>query len=156
MERRRIHRKSRQAGIFRRNLLRWGELAALRRGSIDLDACEIPITETAAELDKGALVAETPKSRAGRRTVVFPADLVPELRWHLEQFAEPGERGLVFIGPKGAPLRRSNFGHSSTRAAMIYQHATRDRDQVIAKALGGLARKARGKRKKRQRKTGDE
>jgi len=31
-------------------------------------------------------------------------------------------------------------GHSSTRAAMIYQHATRDRDQAIAVALGGLAR----------------
>lgn len=26
---------------------------------------------------------------------------------------------------------------------MIYQHATRDRDQAIAQALGGLARKAR-------------
>jgi len=25
---------------------------------------------------------------------------------------------------------------------MIYQHATKDRDQVIAKALGGLARQA--------------
>jgi len=116
----------------------------------------------------------------------FPADLVPELRWHLERFAQPGERGLVFVGPKGAPLRRSNFrpiwakactaagvpglhfhdlrhtggtlaaatgatlkelmarlGHSSARAAMIYQHATRDRDQVIANALGGLARQAR-------------
>ena len=34
---------------------------------------------------------------------------MPELRWHLERFAEPGERGLVFVGPKGAPLRRSNF-----------------------------------------------
>jgi hypothetical protein len=26
------------------------------------------------------------------------------------------------------------IGHSSTWAAMIYQHATRDRDQAIAKA----------------------
>jgi integrase len=118
--------------------------------------------------------------------VAFPADLVPELRWHLDGFAQPGERGLVFVGPKGAPLRRSNFrpiwakacaaagvpdlhfhdlrhtggtlaaatgatlkelmarlGHSSTRAALIYQHATRDRDQVIARAPGGLARQAR-------------
>ena len=41
--------------------------------------------------------------------MAFPAELVPELRWHLERFAEPGERGLVFVGPKGAPLRRSNF-----------------------------------------------
>jgi len=111
---------------------------------------------------------------------------VPELRWHLDRFALPGDRGLVFVGPKGAPMRRSNFrpiwntacmaagasglhfhdlrhtggtlaaasgatieelmarlGHSSTRAAMIYQHATSDRDQVIAQALGGLARQAR-------------
>lgn len=165
--------------------LRWGELAGLRRGNIDLDICEIRIIETTAELDSGGLIAETPKSRAGRRTVAFPAELVPELRWHLERFAQPGAPGLVFVGPKGAPLRRSNFrpiwakacavagapglhfhdlrhtggtlaaatgatlkelmarlGHSSPRAAMIYQHATRDRDQVIAKALGGLARQA--------------
>ena len=111
---------------------------------------------------------------------------MPELRWHLDRFAAPGERGLVFVGPKGAPLRRSNFrpiwyaaiekagipglhfhdlrhvggtlaaatgaslkelmarlGHSSTRAAMIYQHATRDRDEAIAKALGGLMHQVR-------------
>ena len=111
---------------------------------------------------------------------------MPELRWHLERFAEPGEGGLVFVGPKGAPLRRSNFrpiwnaarikagapelhfhdlrhvggtlaaatgaslkelmarlGHSSTRAALIYQHASRDRDQAIARALGGLVQQVR-------------
>ena len=166
--------------------LRWGELAGLRRANIDLDTCQIRVIETTAELDSGGLIAETPKSRAGRRTVAFPDELVPELRWHLERFGEPGERGLVFVGPRGAPLRRSTFrpiwakactaasvpglhfhdlrhtggtlaaatgatlkelmarlGHSSPRAAMIYQHATRDRDQVIAKALGGLARQAR-------------
>jgi integrase len=41
--------------------------------------------------------------------VAFPTELVPELRWHLDRFAAPGERGLVFVGPNGAPLRRSNF-----------------------------------------------
>jgi integrase len=93
---------------------------------------------------------------------------------------------LVFVGPHGARLRRSNFGriwvkagtkasapevhfhdlrhtggtlaaatsaslrelmarlgHPSTRAALIYQHATRDRDQAIAMALGDLARQVR-------------
>jgi hypothetical protein len=132
--------------------------------------------------------SHTPKSRAGRRKVAFPVDLVSELRWHLDRFSEPGPRGLVFVGPKGASLRRSNFRLSGVRhasqqacppalprlsrpqthrgnarrrhgrdpqgtdgparalqprAAMIYQHATRDRDQVIAEALGGLARQAR-------------
>jgi integrase len=167
--------------------LRWGELIALRRHNIDLEACEIRIVETTAQLDTGRLRAETPKSRAGRRTVAFPAEHVPEIRWHLERFAESGERGLVFVGPQGARLRRSNFGriwvkacakagapgvhfhdlrhtggtlaaatgaslkelmarlgHSSTRAALIYQHATRDRDQAIAMALGDLARQVRG------------
>jgi integrase len=166
--------------------MRWGELAGLRRENVDLQVCEIRIIETTAELDGGGLLAETPKSRAGRRTITFPAELVPELRWHLDRFAEPGERGLVFVGPKGAQLRRSNFrliwnaacakagmpnlhfhdlrhvggtlaaatgaslkelmtrlGHSSTRAALIYQHATRDRDQAIAKALGGLVEQVR-------------
>jgi hypothetical protein len=32
----------------------------------------------------------------------------------------------------------ARLGRSSVRAAMIYQHATRDRDQAIAKALGTL------------------
>jgi hypothetical protein len=32
----------------------------------------------------------------------------------------------------------ARIGHSSTRAAMIYQHATRERDQAIAPALDGL------------------
>jgi hypothetical protein len=37
----------------------------------------------------------------------------------------------------------SRIGHSSTRAAMIYQHATRERDQAIAKALDALIDEAR-------------
>jgi len=142
-------------------------------------AREIRIVETMAQLDTGALQPETPKSSAGRRAVAFPYELAPEVRWHLERFAEPGERGLVFVGPQGAILRRSNFrrirvraceragisdlhfhdlrhtggtlaaasgaslrelmarlGHSSTRAALIYQHASRDRDRAIADHSG--------------------
>jgi integrase len=71
--------------------LRWGELVGLRRENIDLAAREIRIVETTAELDKGGLLPETPKSRTGRRTVAFPDELVPELRWHLQRFAESGE-----------------------------------------------------------------
>ncbi|HEY6792092.1 MAG TPA: hypothetical protein VI365_32745 [Trebonia sp.] len=35
------------------------------------------------------------------------------------------------------------LGHSSPRAALIYQHATRDRDRLIAKGLGAFVREAR-------------
>jgi integrase len=37
----------------------------------------------------------------------------------------------------------ARLGHSSTRAAMIYQHATRDRDKSIAASLGKLLDSAR-------------
>jgi integrase len=45
----------------------------------------------------------------------------------------------------GATIKElmARLGHSSPRAAMIYQHATRDRDRAIADALGQLAEKAR-------------
>ena len=72
---------------------------------------------------------------------------------------EPGLRGgrakgkKVLVGvaverrePKGfGRTRLTRIGHSSTRAAMIYQHATRERDQAIATALDGLIDESRRK-----------
>jgi integrase len=39
----------------------------------------------------------------------------------------------------------ARMGHSTARAALIYQHATRDRDVVIAKAIGELVEAAKVK-----------
>ncbi len=166
--------------------LRFGELAALRRCDLDLTAGTVRVVRSTAEMDDGRLIDDDPKSHAGRRVVAIPPEIVPELRWHLDRFAEPGHDGLVFVGPLGGRLRRSNFrdlwytareavgqpelhlhdlrhtgntmaaatgaslrelmermGHSSTRAAMIYQHATRERDQAIAAAMGAAFTQAR-------------
>jgi integrase len=53
--------------------------------------------------------------------------------------------GGTLAAATGASLKElmARLGHSSTRAALIYQHATRDRDQAIAAALGDLARQVR-------------
>lgn len=150
-----------------------------------LDLCEVRVDRSTAELDDGRLIEAGPKSHAGIRTVAFPKDIVPELRDHLERFADPDPRGLVFIGSKGGRLRRSNFrkfwhrargavglpelhfhdlrhtgntmaaaqgatlrelmermGHSSPRAALIYLHATRERDERIAAGMGKLLKDA--------------
>jgi hypothetical protein len=45
-------------------------------------------------------------------------------------------------GPVGGRFRRRP-GHSSPRAALIYLHATRERDQKIAAGMGRLYRDAR-------------
>lgn len=168
--------------------LRFGELAGLHRGDIDLDRCSVRVARSLVQMNDGRLFEDEPKSRAGRRAVSFPREIAPELRWHLERFVEPGGDSLVFVGPKGGRLRRSNFniiwrkardavglpglhlhdlrhtgntmaaatgaslrelmermGHSSPRAALIYQHATRERDQAIAAAMGEVFASAGGR-----------
>ena len=159
--------------------LRFGELAALTRARVDLAACTISVVESQLELSGGVLLIGPPKSEAGRRTIVIPDALVPELTAHLdgihrargrrprvhrrEGCADPpaqlvgqvgGRRPRRSVSPVSAsticgtpatPSRRPpardarelmhRMGHASAAAALRYQHATRDRDFVIARAL---------------------
>jgi len=96
--------------------LRWGELAALRRHCVDLDARIVRVEATVVELRDGSLVTGRPKTEAGVRRVAIPAEIIDDLRWHMQRFAEPAPNGLVFVGEKGAPLRRSNFSRQWKRA----------------------------------------
>lgn len=165
--------------------LRWGELAALQRRNVGLEAGTIRVIGTTTELKDGSITIGPPKSEAGKRVVSVPAMLLPDLRAHMETYAEQSDDGHVFVGPKGAKLRRANFtrvwaaalknaklsgfhfhdlrhtrntlaaqsgatlrdlmtrmGHSSARAALIYQHTALERDRAIADALGKLAEEA--------------
>ncbi|MFF4752526.1 tyrosine-type recombinase/integrase [Streptomyces sp. NPDC002514] len=168
--------------------LRFGELAALRRRDVDVEALTVTVRRAQAELQNGRLFDKAPKSAAGVRAVSFPAELLDEVTNHLEHFAAPGRDGHVFVGAQGGQLRRSNFrddwvtarkaagvsaelhfhdlrhtgntlastvgastrelmtrmGHSSSRAALIYQHMTSDRDRAIADRLGAMIRDGGG------------
>ncbi|MFE2962590.1 integrase [Streptomyces sp. NPDC059340] len=44
------------------------------------------------------------------------------------------------------------MGHSTARAALIYQHASADRDRLIADAVSGLVDKGRKKIRKTKKK----
>ncbi|MFE7810474.1 tyrosine-type recombinase/integrase [Streptomyces sp. NPDC057433] len=96
--------------------LRPEELAELRRRSVDLDECSLRITHASPELTNGRRVTGDPKSRAGKRTVYLPDFLLPELRRHVQWFAEKEPDGLLFVGEKGAPFRRSTFGRKWCKA----------------------------------------
>jgi integrase len=89
--------------------LRWGELAALRRSDLDLTAATVRVERTQVEVG-GRVTEGPPKSRAGRRVVAFPAALVPLLRQHLAEYVGDEPDAPIFTGPKGARLRRNNFG----------------------------------------------
>ncbi|WP_331452995.1 tyrosine-type recombinase/integrase [Streptomyces sp. SS162] len=99
--------------------LRPEELAELRRGDVDLDTGTLRITLASPELTTGRRVTGEPKSAAGKRTLILPAFLHTDLRRHVEWFADkkdPGPDGLLFVGEKGAPFRRSSFGRKWRRA----------------------------------------
>jgi integrase len=162
--------------------LRWGELAALRRKHIDTSSGLVYVEVAVVELINGTIVTGPPKSESGVRWVSIPPFLLPDVIEHLDQFTGTATDKLVFTGPKGAQLRRSNFtrqwrkaletakltgihfhdlrhtgntlageaganlrelmdrmGHSSTRAALIYQHRTSVRDKMIADEISRRA-----------------
>lgn len=101
--------------------LRFGELIALRRRDVDLGEGLIVVRRKVGEAG-GKQYLGAPKTRAGRRTVAIPAALGPELVHHLDEWAEQGPNGRVFLGARGATPRRSDFNklwHAAVEAAGV-------------------------------------
>ena len=96
--------------------LRPEELAELRRSDINADEGVVWIRRAAPELTNGKKVIGDPKSRASKRAVYLPDFILPELRRHLQWFAEKEPDGLLIVGERGAALRRSSFGRKWRRA----------------------------------------
>ncbi|SER07949.1 Site-specific recombinase XerD [Microlunatus flavus] len=88
--------------------LRWGEITALTRADLDLEQRTVRVRRQFLQVP-GGLQVGPPKSRAGLRTVSFPAAILPELRRHLDAYSSPGADGLIFPTEHGQPWRRSNF-----------------------------------------------
>jgi integrase len=87
--------------------VRYGEMAALRLGRLDLLRRRATISEAVAEV-AGRIVFSTPKTHQSR-TVPIPRFLVDELA-PLVVGKDPQD--LVFTGAKGAVLRLSHFRRS--------------------------------------------
>jgi integrase len=115
--------------------LRWGELAGLRCGNLDLDAGTVRVDETVYEL--GPLVKGTPKSEASRRKVVLPDLIIPDLRKHLDEYAQPSPKGFMFIGLRGGQLRRSNLSKKAElEFGAIHVHDLRHTGNTYAAESG--------------------
>ncbi|WP_432745388.1 site-specific integrase [Streptomyces sp. JH002] len=113
------------------------ELAELRRSDVAMNAEEaaelfgpddepgdapllgVWVRRAAPELSTGERVVGDPKSKAGKRFIVLPAFLEKDLRRHLDWYAQEGPDGLLFVGERGAPFRRSTFGRKWRRALVV-------------------------------------
>ncbi|WP_405018035.1 site-specific integrase [Kitasatospora sp. NBC_00070] len=127
--------------------LRLGELAALRRRDVDVEARLLRVRRNQAELSSGKLLTKSPKSQAGFRPVAFPADIVPDLVHHLEHHAAAGQDGRFFVGPRGGRLRRSNFRDdwiaARTKAGVtedVHFHDLRHTGNTLASQSGASTR----------------
>jgi integrase len=75
--------------------MRFGELAELRRGDIDLRTNRVKIRRGVVRVD-GKFIVGPPKSDAGSRDVAIPPHLVPLVKDHLMKFTAPGRDALLF------------------------------------------------------------
>jgi integrase len=100
--------------------LRWGEMAALKVGRVDMLRRRIDVSE-AVSSPRGQLVWSTPKSHASR-SVPFPSFLAASIAKRCEGRTRDE---LLFVGPDGGVLRSGNFRR---RQFAVAAEACRERD----------------------------
>lgn len=119
---------------------RWGELVAPSHDRLDLDRGTMTIDRQYVELmDHSLALDRRPLTRGGFRTTWVTAREhvgLPDFRFH-----DLRHTGNTLAAATGASTKElmARLGHASMRAALIYQHATADRDAAIAAALSRLA-----------------
>ncbi|MER5781981.1 tyrosine-type recombinase/integrase [Streptomyces mobaraensis] len=92
------------------------EQAEARRPDVSLEPLGLWVRRAAPELCTGRRAVGETKSDAGKRFIVLPEFMRKDVVRHLNWFAEKDSNGLLFVGEKGAPFRRSTFGRRWRKA----------------------------------------
>lgn len=122
--------------------LRLGELLALAREDLHVDAGFVRVRRQLHQLKHGELVFGAPKSDAGTRDVMIPPAVIGDLTKHLTNHVRPEPEALVFTGEKGGPLRRHVWAKVWDRARRhvgvphLHFHDLRHTGNTLAAATG--------------------
>jgi hypothetical protein len=105
----------------------------------------------AAVRTKGGYIITSPKSDAGLRDVSIPPHVLPLIETHLTKYVDSGRDSWLLPADSGGCLPPSTSyrhwlselmsrrGHSTSGAAMRYQHTVAGRDREVAVLLSRLA-----------------
>lgn len=121
--------------------LRFGELAELRRGDVDVKAGVVRV-QRAVTYRSGQVFVGDPKSDAGKRTVSVPPHLAPVLREHLARHVGPDRDALLFPARKGGHMAHTSLQTVWTRARAaagredLHFHDLRHTGATLAAATG--------------------
>lgn len=88
--------------------LRFGELCALRRDSVDEVKSTVRVTQTLIDV-QNRLSFGPPKTKTSVRTVTLPRSVTTELVKHMEQYVTESNDALLFTFQNGNPIRRAWF-----------------------------------------------
>ncbi|ABM10309.1 tyrosine-type recombinase/integrase [Paenarthrobacter aurescens] len=120
--------------------LRRGEILALRRADLDLEAMTVSVHRNQVELlSSRSRFDAKPKTDAGYRTVALPPHVIPLLRDHLRTYA--GET-RVFVSSTGGPMPGDSLTQAFSRArdrlgmTGFRFHDLRHTGQTLAAATG--------------------
>ncbi len=88
--------------------LRFGELAGLRRGRVDVLRSQVEVVETAVDVG-GAVSFGPPKTKGSVRRVSIAKSKMREVADHMARYVGPDADALLFTSTSGGPLRRGRF-----------------------------------------------
>jgi integrase len=121
--------------------MRYGEIAELRRGDLDLVHGKVRIRRGVTWVD-GHPVVGAPKTAAGVRDVSIPPHLLPIIEDHLARHTEPGPDALLFPAARGGQMWAPTFHKSFSKARQaagrpdLRFHDLRHTGAVLAAATG--------------------
>jgi integrase len=123
--------------------LRRSELLGLRRCDVDVLHGTVTVARSMHELDDGSIVFKEPKTKAGRRTVAYPASIATEVTEHLAAFVGPERDALVFTGERSGDALRPHVFDIAWRKARaaagrpdLHLHDLRHTSLTLAAATG--------------------
>lgn len=88
--------------------LRFGELCALRRNSVDVEKNTVRVRETLIDV-RNTVSFGPPKTKSSVRTVTLPKSVMAELVTHMDTFVGQEPDSLLFTFNTGGPIRRAWF-----------------------------------------------
>ncbi|MGD0084317.1 MAG: hypothetical protein ABSD78_14150 [Acidimicrobiales bacterium] len=89
---RRCRNTSERACSWWHSQLRRGELLGHGRADLEIDRAPLHVRETRVTLMGGRTLTKAPKTKAGRRSVSVPEDVLPALAGHLERLSTRAEK----------------------------------------------------------------
>lgn len=131
--------------------LRYGELFALAREHVDLEAGTVRVERALVNLPGQPLHFGKTKTRQSNRVVHVPRFVLEQLAEHMAEFTEPGADALLFTTDAGTPVSSHRLSHVFMAARRVvgrtdlHWHDLRHTGATLAYSTGASMREVQNR-----------